>query len=203
MTGLPHVRRRSVLVLAATVLVVAAAGAAYAAAGSDGTITVCIHHVGGGLYKATQCAKGDHTLSWNSRGPQGPAGPSHVYYNDVTTVSIPADSNFPFGTPTPVLSVRVPEGSFWLTGKMFAFATPTSPFGLNCNLVKGTTTIDSTHGEIPAGAGNMPFAFAGALKLSAPATITLECDAQQAVTAYSVQLAAIKTGSLTLSPPSG
>lgn len=53
-----------------------AAGSAYAlASSSGGTITVCVNHKDGSLYKAGKCAKHDHKLSWNQQGPQGTQGP--------------------------------------------------------------------------------------------------------------------------------
>jgi Tfp pilus assembly protein FimT len=55
-------------------LVMAAVGGAYAATGG-GTITVCVHRVGGGLYRAGRCAKHDKKLSWNAQGPRGSQGP--------------------------------------------------------------------------------------------------------------------------------
>ena len=51
------------------------AGSAHAATtGGGSTITVCVQHKGGGLYRAKRCARRDSKLSWNARGPQGLAG---------------------------------------------------------------------------------------------------------------------------------
>jgi hypothetical protein len=66
-------RNTPALALGTVALVVGAAGGAYATSGS-GSITVCIHHNGGGLYKAHKCAKHDRKLSWNVQGPTGPRG---------------------------------------------------------------------------------------------------------------------------------
>jgi len=66
-------RNTPALVLGTIALVIGAAGAAYAAAAAR-TITVCIHHSGGGLYKAHKCSKHDKQLSWNKQGPAGPRG---------------------------------------------------------------------------------------------------------------------------------
>jgi hypothetical protein len=52
-----------------------AGGAAYAlASSSGGTITVCIKHGAGTLYKAKKCAKRDNKLSWNKQGSAGATG---------------------------------------------------------------------------------------------------------------------------------
>jgi hypothetical protein len=61
------------LVLGVIAVVIAAAGGAYAA-NSGGTITVCVHHNGGGLYEAKKCAKHDANLRWNAQGPPGQQG---------------------------------------------------------------------------------------------------------------------------------
>jgi hypothetical protein len=56
------------------VLVLAVAGGGYAMASSSGTITVCVQHNGGSLYKARKCAKRDKRISWNKVGRRGPTG---------------------------------------------------------------------------------------------------------------------------------
>lgn len=68
-------RGRGALAAALGVVVLAAAitGGAYAAGGSS-TITVCVRHHGGTLYKAGRCRKGDTKLSFNRQGPAGPQG---------------------------------------------------------------------------------------------------------------------------------
>lgn len=65
---------RPVAVLAGTVLLTAGGGAYALASSSHGTITVCVHHKGGALYKARKCAKHDKKLSWNQQGPAGATG---------------------------------------------------------------------------------------------------------------------------------
>jgi hypothetical protein len=67
-------RRRAVTLAAIGALVAAMAGGAYAAGTSDGSISACVHHNGGGLYEARQCAGDDHELHWSVRGPAGPQG---------------------------------------------------------------------------------------------------------------------------------
>jgi hypothetical protein len=55
-------------------LILAAGGGAYAATSGRGTITACVHHGGGGLYRARNCAHHDGRLSWNASGPPGTTG---------------------------------------------------------------------------------------------------------------------------------
>jgi hypothetical protein len=58
---------------AAAVLLLA--GGAFALATSRGsTITVCVSHNGGALYRAKQCAARDQRLSWSRLGRRGPRG---------------------------------------------------------------------------------------------------------------------------------
>ena len=50
-------------------------GGAYALASSHAsTINVCVSHTNGALYKVNDCEKGDHKLTWNKTGRQGPEG---------------------------------------------------------------------------------------------------------------------------------
>jgi hypothetical protein len=66
----------NVLPLALGVIAVVIAAAGWAnAAGTGGTITVCVHHKGGGLYEGKRCARHDMKLSWNTQGPAGAPGP--------------------------------------------------------------------------------------------------------------------------------
>jgi hypothetical protein len=62
--------------LGATALLIAIAGAYALGSSSGGTITVCVSHKGGSLYRAKKCAKADRKLSWNKQGQPGPTGQS-------------------------------------------------------------------------------------------------------------------------------
>jgi hypothetical protein len=67
--------RTGAALAAALALVVAGGGYAFGAS-QGGTITVCVHHHGGGLYRASKCAKHDKKLSWSSQGVPGAQGPA-------------------------------------------------------------------------------------------------------------------------------
>jgi hypothetical protein len=69
-----HVHRVLAITVCA-IAIAAATGVAYAAASSHGTISVCLRHSGGTLYKAKKCAKHDKKLTWNQQGPSGSQGP--------------------------------------------------------------------------------------------------------------------------------
>jgi hypothetical protein len=62
------------MALGIVAVLLAAGGGAYAASSGGGTITACVHHRSGGLYKARHCARHDGKLSWNATGPQGSSG---------------------------------------------------------------------------------------------------------------------------------
>jgi hypothetical protein len=70
-TGAPRLRA---VLLCAGGLIAALAGGAYAAT-SGGAVRACVHHHGGGLYRARRCAAHDRLLTWSARGPQGLTGP--------------------------------------------------------------------------------------------------------------------------------
>jgi hypothetical protein len=69
-------RHSPALALSLVAVILALGGGAYAATSGGGTIVVCVHRHGGGLYRASRCARHDTALSWNARGPQGPRGPA-------------------------------------------------------------------------------------------------------------------------------
>lgn len=106
---------RLVVASATVALTIAVGGAALAAGTSGATIAACVHHYGGGLYRARRCSRGDPRLTWNVQGqqgvpgPQGPAGsdglpatklwavvdgsaPSIVRGSGATGVSVPAST---------------------------------------------------------------------------------------------------------------
>jgi hypothetical protein len=59
--------------LVAAVLVIS--GGAYALGStSAATITACVSHRGGTLYRARTCRANDKTITWNQQGPIGPRG---------------------------------------------------------------------------------------------------------------------------------
>jgi hypothetical protein len=70
---LAHLSKVAIAVGVVALLVVG--GGAYALASSTNvTITVCVSHNGGTLYRAKRCAKRDKQLSWSKQGPTGPQG---------------------------------------------------------------------------------------------------------------------------------
>src|SRR5579863_5942657 len=84
----------------ALALVTVASGVTYAATRTTPvtTITACVHHSGGGLYKAAKCASGDSKLTWNIKGNTGPKGNPG-----------PKGNTGPKGNPGPTFFVRSDE----------------------------------------------------------------------------------------------
>ncbi len=73
MTQILRAGRRAGAVAGITALVIAATAGGYAGT-AGGTIKVCVHRRGGGLYQARHCRRQDRKLSWNARGERGPSG---------------------------------------------------------------------------------------------------------------------------------
>lgn len=99
-------------------------GTAYALASSTGgTITVCVKHDGGALYKAKKCAKHDSRLSWNKQGsagatgatgatgPQGPKGDTGPQAPGATTFAM----TLPSGTAFTSIAT-LPNGMLLMAG---------------------------------------------------------------------------------------
>lgn len=110
-------------------------------------------------------------------------------------------------TPTTILSLQLPAGSYWITGKLLLQSSaPTDAFRVDCDVVNGPTQIDFTNGTLVAGAvNNVPLAFGAPLTLGSPGTVTLACDSEdkpasldQAI-ALGGKLAAIQVQNLTQS----
>jgi hypothetical protein len=71
---------RSAMLLGIAALVLTGGGAfALASAVSSNTITVCVNHKTGALYKARRCATHDAKLSWNKQGARGKPGSALAY----------------------------------------------------------------------------------------------------------------------------
>jgi hypothetical protein len=108
----------------ATLLVSAAAVYALASTGAK-SISVCVKHTGGVLYRAKRCAKHDQKLTWNKRGPQGATGPTgHTGPQGPGATYLVYDaSGAASPTPTPIGAI----GPWTITG--------------TCQASAGTTTI--------------------------------------------------------------
>jgi hypothetical protein len=125
---------------------------------------------------------------------------------DSSLIPIIADPNFDTqnAMPTHIISVSLPAGSYWITGKLAAQDTnPPSNFSLDCDVVNGSTVLDVEHGTLLTGIiNNVPYSFEAPLTLAAQATITLQCDSnsQQTTHVQDVRLAAIQVQNLTQSP---
>src|SRR4029077_8466338 len=91
-----------------------------------------------------------------AKGDAGPAGPVNAIYKtagDAGLIPIPADPHFNnaggAASPTQGLSLSLPAGSYWLTGKLSAQDTnPGTTYPLDCVMANGSTPLDIAHGTI-------------------------------------------------------
>jgi hypothetical protein len=155
--------------------------------------------------------KGDTGVKGDT-GNTGPAGVTNAFYNtagDATPVHLTKDPNLnqPGSVQTTVLSLPLTAGSYWVSGKFYAYKLQIggSPFDLDCLVAVGSASpIDSTHGTVsPNPTDNRPFTFEGPLTLAAPATVDMKCDSGGDVDLYSLKLAAIQVQNLMQSQPTG
>jgi Collagen triple helix repeat (20 copies) len=123
-------------------------GGAYALASSNNvTLTACVSHNDGTLYRAKRCAKHDKQLSWNKQGPTGATGPQGK--QGPQGVEGPKGIQGPQGIQGP----KGDQGAKGDTGDMGAVGPTagalgggTTPPGLvgSAHVIVATTTIDLT-----------------------------------------------------------
>ena len=108
---------KSAAALAAVALLLAGGGTYALASSAASTITVCVKHKGGALYKAKKCAKHDGKLSWNKQGPagnsgsQGPKGNTGPQGPGATTIA----TTLPLGTSLTTIAT-LPNGTLLMGG---------------------------------------------------------------------------------------
>lgn len=193
------------VVLAAAIL--SAAGGAYALASSrGGTITVCVDHKHGTLYKAKKCRRHDRKLSWNRHGatggrgvtgapgPQGAKGDSGP--QGVQGPVGPSNGYFAKALSSPV-SLSVPAGDYIVYGQGFEGNPSASPVQTSCSLSANGTPLSAQDGfnsvTIPPFPGNGEVSDEGVAHLRAPGTLENTCGGgtvfDDAITAIRVDTA--------------
>jgi len=176
--------------LAGLVAVVALAGGAYAAASGGGRISVCVRHRGGVLYRARRCARRDHRLSWNVRGPRGPRGPQGP--RGATGPQGPAGAGFSFtktaSSDNDGLGPRLATGTY-LVNVQATIANPstTEPLTGSCRVRPDVNPpyayFDSPFVEGAGATGN--FSFTGVLTVpSGGAQLIVSCANQSGTGMY-------------------
>ena len=186
------------LVLGVIAFSLGAAAGAYAATAGGGVITVCVHHRGGGLYRAPRCARHDRKLTWNAQGPRGPQGKAGAPgqpgaagqsgaqgspgiqgpKGDIGQTGAPGPG-FQFtsttGNPGPTLSTA---GTYYVVVKA-SIASGGSALTGNCTAVNNppNPSLDVLAGAIalPAG-GFAPFSFSGMVVEPAAGHLQLNCQ---------------------------
>jgi hypothetical protein len=190
--------------LAAAILCAAGGGAYALAASRGGTITVCVGHRHGTLYKAKRCHRHDHKLSWNrrgvrgatgARGAQGPPGVKGDSGAQGTQGPVgPSNGYFARAFSSPV-SLPVPAGDYMVFGEGFMANTTASPVTASCSLSANGTPLSVQDGAdgvtIPGPAGNGEVSDQGVAHLSAPGTLENTCTGG---TTFSDAITAIRVG---------
>jgi hypothetical protein len=125
--------------LVAIAAILIAGGGAYALASSRGsTITVCVNHKHGTLYKAKKCSRRDKKLSWNKQGRTGPRGATGL--QGVQGSTGPSNGYFAHTVGT-VVSVPVPAGNYVVYGQGSVGNTTGSTIQTSCSLSANGTTL--------------------------------------------------------------
>ena len=188
-------KRTLFIALSASAMVAGAASGAYAANASPGSITVCVHHQGGGLYAATRCDGSDSTLSLNAPAAGGPAGQA-VYsgFHDAP-ISLPSS----LGT---IASLRIPaDGNYAIFAKLTVWNGENVDDTLTCQLVAGA---DVDRSDTVLTGNSEPYADYAAMSLnvvhhfSRPGKVQLQCTGYGVTTTASwIKITAVRAGSLT------
>ena len=208
-----HLSKLAAALGAAALLIAAGGGYAFASS-SGGTVTVCVRHNGGALYKAGKCVKHDSALSWNRQGPagvqapQGPAGtpgvpgtpgargPSNGYSSlDDGPISINNTAE------TPVVSVSLPPGSYIVVAKLVPFAASGGADAAVCDLLDPTGVLVD-RAESALNSTSISFdtvTLAGPLTTAGGGTARVQCKADlgSGIEILHAHLTAIALGSVT------
>lgn len=176
------------IALGVIALAIAAAGGAYAASSGGVTITVCIHHSGGGLYKAKNCQKGDKKLTWNKQGRAGTNGTNGVNGTNAALAGYSATkaaavdiSGATNTTPATVLTLSLPAGSFMVNAKAESHESTTSASTAfaECDLTDGSAADTAqTFGQMGTllegiWEGMLPMSIA--VTSASPSTVKMTC----------------------------
>lgn len=186
---------RSTLAAGIAAGLIAGAGGAYAASGGQGTITVCVSHSHGTLYKARKCKKHDKKLTWNVQGPQGQQGiagkngtnginGANGANGAVAGYSTSSNGSVDItGTSKTILTLSLPAGSYIVNSKAVLHANAGSAGYANddCRLVGGGGDDTSTVSTSLVYSGFIYFLNAAvpteiAASSSSPMKITLTCS---------------------------
>jgi hypothetical protein len=212
---------RAACAAAAGILVLLLAGGGYAIATSTGTITVCVRHSDGTLYKARTCKKHDKPLTWNIQGVPGKNGTNGTNgtngSNGTNGTSGTNGTNGVNGASAglndfndgPVIITTagehvvatmssVPAGNYILTGKLEVTNNAT-PLFVDCFLRAGAD-FDESRAELAAsGAGStetLPFTVSHTF--ASTGTVTLSCNGfGNTIDIFDAKISAVQVQTLT------
>ncbi len=206
----PRLNNILTIALGGLILGIAITGGALAASGSN-EISACVHHKGGGLYKARKCAKHDSRLTWNARGVRGKNGANGAVAGFSASQSLFVDFTSAGSMhPMTILTKQLPAGSFIISAKTELLGSTLSSGEYAddiCRLSDGSSS-DNSRWSAPVvvpGLGNYlsdgTVSMNIAVSSASPSTATLSCfndegsQANYAAVAKNSQIDAIQTSS--------
>lgn len=166
---------------AAAAILIAGTGAYALASSGSRTITVCVNHKHGTLYKAKKCSKRDKKLSWNKQGRTGPRGATgRQGVQGVQGTIGPSNAYFAHTVGTAV-SLPVPAGNYVVYGQGSVGNTTGSTIQTSCSLsVNGTTLSfsaqDGANEVMIPSPGSGQISDQGIAHLSAAGTLENTCN---------------------------
>jgi hypothetical protein len=181
--------------LGAAVLMILGGGAYALGSSSAGTMTVCVSHKGGALYKAKRCAKHDQKLRLNEQGARGPSNAFSGSIEGPVTITIA-------GTPgNKVGHLNLQPGSYVIFAKAWIEnQSMTSATTAGCELDAGADSDSDTVKLEPSGnnafRGAVALTVAHTFRSAGPAQLSCSTGMGATVTANNVVVTAIQVGAL-------
>jgi hypothetical protein len=197
--------------LSAAVMLLAAGGAYALASSGGGTITACVKHKAGTLYKARRCAKHDTVLSWSEQGPAGPQGPQGATGSPGTPGARGPSNGYSSlddgpisinnSAETPIVSLTLPAGSYIILAKLVPYAASGGTDAAVCDLLDPTGVLVD-RGESVVDSSTISFntvTLAGPLTTAGGGTARVQCksDLGSGIQILHAHLTAIALGTVT------
>lgn len=148
-------RPLSAVAIAGLLLTVGVGAGAYALASTGGTISACVNHSNGVLYRAGHCKAHDRKLTWNVQGPRGAQGPPGVQYA-WSSFTYPGGAHPQSDGHVATFTFNAPKSGFALVAAQFQIRVHGN--GTNdCHLESQLATAPAVIGIVQPGHGSAGF----------------------------------------------